>query len=86
MLRSNLMLAAVLLLCAGPTLAEEDDGSCVHNRELYPEGYELCENGTLRRCDEGAWADIGECERDAEDRPRSGGGDELAPEEPRPRR
>jgi hypothetical protein len=76
MVRSILIVATFLLLWASPTLAEDDDDSCVHNREVYPEGYELCENGTLKRCEEGAWSDIGRCDREDEEAPRSGGGDE----------
>jgi hypothetical protein len=81
MVRSTLIVGTLLLLWASPTLAEEDDGGCVHNRKVHPEGYELCENGMLRRCEEGAWSDIGRCDREATEAPRSGGGDELEPEE-----
>jgi hypothetical protein len=77
MVRASLILGILLLLWVSPILAEDDDDeSCVHNRQVYPEGYELCENGMLKRCEDGAWSDIGRCEGDDTDAPRSGGGDE----------
>jgi hypothetical protein len=81
MVKSALILGTLLLFWASPSLAEEDDGACVHNRREYSEGYELCENGMLKRCEEGAWSDIGRCDRDATEMPRSGGGDEPESEE-----
>ena len=76
MLRSALILGTLLLLWAGPTLAEEDEGDCVYNRQVYSEGSELCENGMLKRCEDGAWSDIGRCNSEATEAPISGGGDE----------
>ena len=81
MVRSSLILGTLLLFWASPTLAEEDDGACVHDHQEYSEGSELCENGMLRRCEDGAWSDIGRCDRDAAEAPRSGGGDESESEE-----
>ena len=86
MVKSALIFGTLLLFWAGPTLADEDDGACVHDRREYPEGSELCENGMLRRCEDGAWSDIGRCDRDATEAPRDGGGDEPESEESLPRR
>jgi hypothetical protein len=87
MVKSVLIFGTLLMLWASPTLAQDlDDGGCVHNRQVYPDGYELCENGMLKRCDEGAWADIGRCDREATEAPRSEGGDDLEPEDRSPRR
>jgi hypothetical protein len=38
-----------------------DEAGCLHDQERYPEGYELCLSGTLKRCEHGAWADVGMC-------------------------
>jgi hypothetical protein len=46
--------------------ALEEDG-CYRNGVMYPEGYEDCQNGTLERCSDGAWGDIGECALGDED-------------------
>src|SRR5882724_9308824 len=52
----------------------------------YSEGSELCENGMLKRCEDGAWSDIGRCDREVAEAPRSGGGDGDESEEILPRR
>jgi hypothetical protein len=82
MARSLPMLGALLVLGASPALAdiEDDQGSCVHERQIYPEGSEICENGMLKRCEDGDWSDIGRCEREAPER-KSGGGDGPVSEE-----
>ncbi len=65
------------VLLASITSAQmDDDGSCVYNRSVYPDGAQLCQGGQLMECDEGAWADIGECDDPRpEPAPISGGGD-----------
>ena len=73
----TLALAAGLVIAA-PTLAvaqDMDEGGCVFDRMIYPEGYELCQSGTLKRCESGAWADIGLCDEEPRPPPRSSGGD-----------
>jgi hypothetical protein len=72
-----LLVGVVLGLLASPTLAQiEDDGSCVYNRRVYPDGYEMCQGGQQVRCEEGSWGDIGMCdEPEPEPPPEAGGGD-----------
>ena len=68
--------ATALLLGAATAPAQEDDGGCVYDRRIYPDGYEMCQGGQLMRCEDGAWGDIGMCD-DPEPGPppRTGGGD-----------
>ena len=71
-------LAAALLALAVTSLAgaQEDDGGCVYDRRIYPEGTEMCQAGQRVRCDDGAWGDIGMCDRDEPGPPpRTSGGD-----------
>ena len=54
----------------------EDDGSCVYDRSLYPDGTRMCQGEQLMECDEGAWEDVGNCdEPQPAPVPISGGGD-----------
>jgi hypothetical protein len=77
MTRHLLWTGALLLFCASPALADIEDESdrCSYNRVEYPEGAELCQNGNLVRCEDGAWSDIGDCPDQAPDDPNSEGGD-----------
>ncbi len=76
MARRAVLLGLCLLLPTHPAPAQDEaGGGCVYNREVYPEGAELCQDGTLKRCEEGAWADIGLCEDPERAPPRSEGGD-----------
>ena len=67
----------LLVLCASPAFADIEDESdrCSYNRVEYPEGAELCQNGNLVRCEDGAWSDIGDCQGDSAEDPNSDGGD-----------
>ena len=68
----------LMLLGTGSAAAQgNEEGGCVYNRQIYPEGYEMCQAGTQKRCDEGAWEDIGFCDGDEDPPPRSGGGDTV---------
>jgi hypothetical protein len=72
------MTGAVMLLLAVPAAAQiEDDGSCVFNRRIYPDGYEMCRGGTLQRCEDGAWGDVGMCNESEWQEPIESGGDEV---------
>jgi hypothetical protein len=51
---------SLVVLLAGFALAEEE-GGCYFDGETYPEGYEMCQGGSMMRCEEGAWAPIGMC-------------------------
>jgi hypothetical protein len=56
----------------------DDDGQaggCVSNRQVYAEGAELCQEGTLVRCNAGAWGAIGVCQEKPGPAPVSQGGD-----------
>ncbi|MFP6660481.1 MAG: hypothetical protein VCB78_03350 [Myxococcota bacterium] len=64
----------------------QEGGGCVFNRTIHPEGFTVCRDGELQRCEEGNWADIGLCD-DASPAPpprAEGGdvpiGDEAAPQ------
>ncbi len=70
------MIALLGLVSASTAFGQElDDGSCFYNNENYPDGTELCQDGTLVRCEEGVWSDIGFCDGDTAPSPRSGGDD-----------
>lgn len=79
MAKHLLAIGALLLLAAGRVLAdiESDDDSCTYNRVVYPAGSELCQNGNLVRCEDGAWSDEGDCQAQAPDAPNDEGGDEV---------
>ena len=85
--RSLACVAALALLAAPPALAQaidqdmnhdEGGGGCVYDRQVYAQGAELCQDGTLLRCDEGSWDAVGACRGGVGQQPISGGGD--APE------
>ena len=82
MLRPLACLVAFAVLAAAPALAQEidqdmdhDQRGCVYDRQIYPQGAEICQDGARMRCDAGAWDEIGMCEGGAPDAPISGGGD-----------
>jgi hypothetical protein len=83
MLKGCVVAAAVIVLFAAPARAQApDEGGCVYDRQIYPEGYEMCQGGELKRCDQGAWSDIGMCASEGMPPPRSEGGDvEIEPDE-----
>lgn len=85
MSRSILSLVGLLLIAAPTAFAQgvDDMGpqSCFHERQLYPNGAELCLNGALMRCEDGSWDDMGECQAQAPAPPDSQGGDEVEPED-----
>jgi len=75
-----LSILGIALLCGplagrvGAQSALESPG-CVYDRTIYPEGSEVCQNGTKKRCESGAWGNIGMCEDEAPPPPYSSGGD-----------
>lgn len=76
------LMAAAFVLTAGAGIAQDDEGGCVYNRAVYPEGNEMCQSGSLMRCEEGAWSDIGCCPKKPMPEPISAGGDEVLQPEP----
>jgi hypothetical protein len=64
MLRLAIASAAAFALLGAASLGAqlEDDGHCFYEGRDYPEGTEMCQSGTLKRCEAGAWADIGVCD------------------------
>ena len=68
-------LTLLLMVAASSEVGAEDEGECFFDRVLYPDGYEMCQSGTLKRCEDGSWANIGMCRREAMPPPVSGGGD-----------
>lgn len=85
---SFVLLAALAFFAAssafGQNIDDMDDdeggGGCVSNRQVYAEGAELCQEGTLARCNAGAWDAIGVCRREPGPAPVSQGGDGIDPE------
>ena len=82
----GLVLASLALIGLGAGAAfaqdiDDDEGGCVYNRVVYPEGSELCQDGTLQRCDDGAWSPIGDCRKQPDQEPEGSGGDTVAPEQ-----
>ena len=73
------LILVVSLLLGDAGLAQEDQGGCVYNRAVYPEGSEMCQSGSLMRCGEGAWGDIGFCKQEPMPEAISGGGDVVLP-------
>jgi hypothetical protein len=77
------LLAAVAPLGSGRAVAaERHEEGCVYNREVHPPASEICQGETRKRCENGAWVDVGRCDRPALEPPRSEGGDAV--EEPAP--
>lgn len=69
------LLGAPLLLLTAPVGAQED-GGCVYDRGIYPEGTEMCQGGLKMRCERGSWGEVGFCDSETQGPPpRSGGGD-----------
>jgi hypothetical protein len=61
--------------------ATGSDG-CVYNRVWYPAGTEMCQDGDLVRCEDGAWSDEGDCsQQEAPETPNTQGGDEQEPQQ-----
>ena len=76
MIDRTILAVAAVLLCASAAHAQDlDDDSCVYNRQVYPEGTQMCQSGTLERCEDGAWSDMGDCPDEPMPPPDSGGGD-----------
>jgi hypothetical protein len=42
----------------------DDDGGCVFDRRVYPEGEQMCQGSDLMRCSDGAWEDVGDCDEE----------------------
>ena len=75
---ARLALLVLAAAAAGSTSAraQEDEGGCVFDRRVYPEGSERCQGGARVRCRDGAWSDIGLCDDPEPDPPPiSDGGD-----------
>ena len=43
----------------------DDDGGCVFDRRVYPEGEQMCQGSDLVQCSNGAWEDIGDCDEES---------------------
>jgi hypothetical protein len=59
-----LLVAVVLGYGLSAGAQDRDSGDCYYNGTNYPEGYEMCQAGTLKRCEDGSWGDIGMCSED----------------------
>jgi len=78
-------LAVALGADAAGAEAPQENG-CVYNREIRQSGDEVCQGDTRKRCDHGAWVDVGTCTNGAQEAPKAEGGDRVAPPPPPPRR
>ena len=74
-------IAVLLFLIAIPFSAYADQQGCVYNRTVYPQGDEMCQGGTMMRCEEGAWSATGFCENEPMPEPISSGGDVMESDE-----
>jgi len=72
---ASLAVAAALLGFAASAAAQDGEDGCVYNRQIYPEGTDMCQNGDLVRCEDGAWSDEGDCPEQPMPPPDTGGGD-----------
>jgi len=73
---------AVLLFSVGvPVIGYTDEGGCVYNRTVYPQGSQMCQGGTMMQCEEGAWSATGFCENEPMPEPVSSGGDVMESDE-----
>ncbi len=80
--RLSLVLAISATAWATTASIAQETG-CVYNRSIYPEGTEACRDGSLQRCENGSWGDIGFCDESTPPAPpRASGGD--VPIEDRP--
>ena len=67
--------AAALLGFAASATAQDGQDGCVYDRQVYPDGTEMCQSGNLVRCEDGAWSDEGDCPDQPMPPPDTGGGD-----------
>ena len=91
MIQRTLAVLGLLALLAAPAALAQDSepgmnhdeggGGCVYDRQVYPQGAEICQGGARMRCDEGAWGEVGSCRGGPERAPVSEGGDEIDPED-----
>ena len=85
---SLLALAGAGLFFARPVAAAEPaEHGCVFNREIHPEGDEICQSDVRKRCENGAWVDVGTCHDGGAplEQPKAGGGDAVPPPLPPPK-
>lgn len=89
--RALAILGALSLLAATSVFAQNvdqdmdddaEENGCVSNRQIYPEGAELCQEGTSVRCQAGAWGAIGVCKERPGQAPVSQGGDTVDTQDP----
>ena len=74
-------IAVLLFLIAIPFSAYADQEGCVYNRTVYPQGDQMCQSGTMMRCEEGAWSATGFCESEPMPEPIASGGDVMESDE-----
>jgi hypothetical protein len=81
----GIALAGGLGAAAASAEAPKENG-CVYNREIHRPGEEICQGDMRKRCDHGAWVDIGTCREGALEAPKAEGGDQVEPPPPPPPR
>jgi len=81
----GLALTGFLGVSAAGAEAPKENG-CVYNREIHRPGDVVCQGDTRKRCDHGAWVDIGRCTENALEAPKAEGGDQVEPPPPPPPR
>lgn len=58
------LFAVGVLLGSIASAQMDDDGGCVFDRRVYPEGEQMCQGSDLVQCSGGAWEDIGDCDEE----------------------
>jgi hypothetical protein len=80
-LMAGIALAGIFGAATAGAEAPKEDG-CVYNREIHRPGDEVCQGNTRKRCDHGAWVDVGTCPDGALEAPKAEGGDRVEPPPP----
>ena len=85
MIPKRLLVFAIAALALAASEVPAQQAGCVYNRTIYPEGTEACRSGTLQRCENGSWSDMGFCDDSTPPPPpEASGGDVPIEDRPRP--
>jgi len=79
--RKILLFVTSIFVVSFSLSATAEEQACVYNRTVFPHGKEMCQGGTMMRCEEGAWAATGFCENEPMPNPISSGGDVVESDE-----
>ena len=79
--KTILFFAIFVFALSIPFVVTAEEQGCVYNREVFSHGSEMCQGGTMMRCEEGAWAASGFCKNEPMPEPISSGGDVVESDE-----